>query len=54
MRYVVKEAYLALASNAKYLCGIAVMVCCVVTRVEKPGFCEDLRVDDFREHVLDV
>jgi hypothetical protein len=54
MRCVVKEAYLALAWNAKYLRGIAVMVHCVVTRVEKPSFCEDLRVDVFHEHVLDA
>jgi hypothetical protein len=54
MRCVVKEAYLALAWNAKYLRGIAVLVCCIIIRVEKPSFCEDLRVDDFCEHVLDA
>jgi hypothetical protein len=47
MRCVVKEAYMALAWNAKYLHGIAVMVHCIVTRVEKPDFYEDLHVDDF-------
>jgi hypothetical protein len=39
---------------AKYLRGIAMIAGCVITTLENPGFYKDLRVDDFREHMLDA